>query len=82
MILISQITKISKNGKVILYYLLTCRSCKKIFRLNCPPPATLPTVSPFQLAIQGLIAHGQRMIAKQQEDLLRSLQPLDKEKGD
>ena len=23
---------------MILYYLLTCRSGKKIFRLNCPPP--------------------------------------------
>ena len=48
-----------------------------------PPPPPVPTtvaVSPFQLAIQSLIAHGQRMIAKQQEELLRNLQPLDKDK--
>ena len=43
-----------------------------------PPPPP----SPFQLAIQSLIAHGQRMIAKQQEELLRNLQPLDKDKGE
>ena len=51
---------------------------------SSPPPLPVPTpvaLSPFQLAIQGLIAHGQRMIAKQQEELLRSLQPLDKDKG-
>ena len=50
-----------------------------------PPPPPAPTttlaLSPFQLAIQSLIAHGQRMIAKQQEELLRNLQPLDKDKG-